>query len=88
MIITPKNLTGLDDFNQVFFDKIDAIENKIAKNENFKTIISDLNIVPVIKENYINLENKVTIENKIYNSRNNKMDIFDENGRYIFYQIN
>mgnify|MGYP006136765785 CR=1 FL=1 len=88
VIITPKNLTGLDDFNQVFFDKIDAIENKIAKNENFKTIISDLNIVPVIKENYINLENKVTIENKIYNSRNNKMDIFDENGRYIFYQIN
>ena len=52
------------------------------------TIISDLNIVPVIKENYINLENKITIENKIYNSRNNKMDIFDENGRYIFYQIN
>ena len=88
VIITPKNLTGLDDFNQVFFDKIDAIENKIAKNENFKTIISDLNIVPVIKENYINLENKVTIENKIYNSRNNKMDIFDENGSYIFYQIN
>ena len=88
VIITPKNLTGLDDFNQVFFDKIDAIENKIAKNENFKTIISDLNIVPVIKENYINLENKVTIENKIYNSRNNKMDIFEENGRYIFYQIN
>ena len=88
VIITPKNLTGLDDFNQVFFDKIDDIENKIAKNENFKTIISDLNIVPVIKENYINLENKVTIENKIYNSRNNKMDIFDENGRYIFYQIN
>ena len=88
VIITPKNLTGLDDFNQVFFDKIDVIENKIAKNENFKTIISDLNIVPVIKENYINLENKVTIENKIYNSRNNKMDIFDENGRYIFYQIN
>ena len=88
VIITPKNLIGLDDFNQVFFDKIDAIENKIAKNENFKTIISDLNIVPVIKENYINLENKVTIENKIYNSRNNKMDIFDENGRYIFYQIN
>lgn len=87
VIITPKNLTGLDDFNQVFFDKIDDIENKIAKNENFKTIISDLNIVPVIKENYINLENKVTIENKIYNSRNNKMDIFDENGRYIFYQI-
>jgi peptidyl-prolyl cis-trans isomerase D len=88
VIITPKNLTGLDDFNQVFFDKIDAIENKIAKNENFKTIISDLNIVPVIKENYINLENKVTIENRIYNSRNNKMDIYDENGRYIFYQIN
>ena len=32
VIITPKNLTGLDEFNQAFFDKIDDIENKISKN--------------------------------------------------------
>ena len=87
VIITPKNLTGLDEFSQVFFDKIDDIENEIAKNQNFKTIISGLNIDPIIIKDYINLENKDTIENKIYNSRSNKIEILDNNGTYIFYQI-
>ena len=44
LIITPKNLTGLEEFNQAFFDKIDDIENKISKNIDFKTIVKDLNI--------------------------------------------
>ena len=60
-IITPKNLTGLDDFNQTFFDKIDDIENKIAKNVDFKTIINELDITPVIKKDYINIENTENI---------------------------
>jgi len=87
VIITPKNLTGLDEFSQAFFDKIDDIENKIAKNENFKNIVSSLNINPIIKKDYINLENKDTIENKIYNSRSNKIEILEDNSTYIFYQI-
>jgi len=85
--ITPKNLLGLNEFNQAFFDKIDEIEDQIFKNINFKTIIKELNIKPVIKKNYINLENNETIENKIYNSRNNKTEIFENNGSFIFYQI-
>jgi peptidyl-prolyl cis-trans isomerase D len=90
VIITPKNLTGLDEFNQIFFDKIDDIENKIAKNIDFKTIINELDIVPVIKKNFINLkntENIENIENIIYNSRKNKTEILENNGTYIFYQI-
>ena len=86
-IITPKNLTGLEEFNQLFFDKIDDIENKISKNIDFKTIISDLNIEPIIKKNYVNLENKKTIENKIYNARGDKILILEDDGKYIFYQI-
>ena len=87
VIITPKNLTGLNEFNQNFFDAIDNIENKIAKNIDFKTIINELGIVPVIKKDYINLENNETIENKIYNSRNDKIEILDDNSKYIFYNI-
>jgi peptidyl-prolyl cis-trans isomerase D len=87
VIITPKNLTGLDEFNQIFFDKIDDIENKIAKNIDFKTIINELDIVPVIKKNFINLKNTENIENIIYNSRKNKTEILENNGTYIFYQI-
>ena len=87
VIITPKNLTGLDEFNQIFFDKIDDIENKIAKNIDFKTIINELDIVPVIKKNFINTKNTENIENIIYNSRKNKTEILESNGTYIFYQI-
>jgi len=88
VIITPKSLIGLDEFNQAFFDAIDEIDNKISKNIDFKTIINELNIKPITKRNYINLENNETIENKIYNSRNDKIEILEDNGTFIFYQIN
>ena len=87
VIITPKNLIGLDEFNQAFFDAIDEIDNKISKNIDFNTIISELNIKPIIKKDYINLENKETIENKIYNSRKVKIEILEDNGTFVFYQI-
>ena len=86
-VITPKNLIGLDEFNQAFFDTIDEIDNKISKNIDFKTIINELNIKPIIKKNYINLENKKTVENKIYNSRKDKIEILEDDGTFIFYQI-
>jgi peptidyl-prolyl cis-trans isomerase D len=87
VVITPKNLVGLDEFNQAFFDAIDEIDNKISKNIDFNTIINELNIKPIIKKDYINLENKETIENKIYNSRKDKIEILEDNGTFIFYQI-
>ena len=87
VIITPKNLIGLNEFNQAFFDAIDEIDNKISKNIDFKTIINELNIKPIVKKDYINLENKETIENKIYNSRKDKIEILDDNGKFVFYQI-
>ena len=87
VIINPKILIGIDEFNQTFFDKIDDIENKIAKNIDFKTIVNELNISPVIEKNYIKLEKEKTIENKIYNSRKDKIEIFEDNGTYMFYQI-
>ena len=33
------------------------------------------------------LDNKETIENKIYNSRKDKIEILEDNGTFIFYQI-
>ena len=87
-IITPKNLTGLENFSQDFFDKIDEIENKISKNIDFKTIINEFKINYTSKKDYLNLENKDTIENKIYNARKNKIEILEDNGSFIFYQIN
>ena len=85
--ISPKNLTGLEEFNQSFFDKIDNIENQISKGANFNTIMQEFNLSSIKVENYINLDNQETIENKIYNSRKNTIEILEDNGVYIFYNI-
>ena len=87
VIIDPKNLTGSDEFNQEFFDKIDDIENKISKNIDFRSIVSELNIAPNVIKDYVNMLNEDTIENKIYNSRNDKIEILEDKGTYIFYNI-
>jgi peptidyl-prolyl cis-trans isomerase D len=87
VIITPKNLIGVDEFNQTFLDTIDEIDNKISKNVDFKSIINEIKIDPITKKDYANLENENTIESKIYNSRKNKIEILEDQGTFIFYQI-
>ena len=38
IVINPKNLIGINEFNQSFFDKIDQIEIDIANGIQFSTI--------------------------------------------------
>ena len=85
--ISPKNLIGIEDFNQEFFDKIDDIENQISKNIDFKTIVQSLNMTPTLVTSYISLNNERNTENKIYNSRKDKIEILEDNGTYVFYNI-
>jgi peptidyl-prolyl cis-trans isomerase D len=85
--ISPKNLVGVEDFNQAFFDKIDDIENQISQNIDYKLIVQNLNLTPTSVNSYINLDNKKTIENNIYNSRKDEIEILEDNGTYIFYNI-
>ena len=42
MVLNPKNLIGIDEFNQDFFNEIDKIENKISQNESFSSIIENI----------------------------------------------
>ena len=87
--ITPKDLTGSDQFNELFFKKIDEIENKISNGIDFNDLLSDLKIIPIIKKNYIAKTNGNKIEEKIYAKRNeNKILLIDENEFYVLYQIN
>jgi peptidyl-prolyl cis-trans isomerase D len=87
VIITPKNLIGLDEFNENFFKKIDDIENKISKNISFKSIINEIDIKPTNVFNYTLSKNKNKIEDKIFEIRNNKKDILEYEGSYFFYEI-
>ena len=56
-----------------------------SKNINFRTIVKDLKLSPKSITAYINLDNKKTTENKIYNSRKDKIEILEDDGSYIFY---
>ena len=86
-IINPKNLIGVDEFNQTFFDKIDQIEIDISNEVQFKKIVSGLNLKPVNINNFKISSKKNNIEKKIYELRNNKFDIIEIDNDYIIYQV-
>ena len=86
-IINPKNLIGVDEFNQSFFDKIDQIEVDISNEVNFNTIVSNLNINPINIKNFKFSLDKNDIEKKIFELRNNNFDIFESGDNYVLYKI-
>jgi len=87
-VINPKNLVGVDEFNQAFFDKVDEIEVHISNNVNFKTIVNDLNINSVTVNNFRYSTNKSDIEKKIFESKKIEFDIIENDNNYILYKIN
>ena len=86
-ILNPKNLIGIDEFNQSFFDKIDQIEGDISNDASFNSIISKTEIKPISIKNFKFLENKNEIEKKIFELRNNNFDIFEIGDNYVLYKI-
>tara|TARA_Y100000590_G_scaffold243697_1_gene273948 strand:- start:1271 stop:2725 length:1455 start_codon:yes stop_codon:yes gene_type:complete len=42
--LSPKNLTGSDEFTDLFFQKIDVIDNMIAEGNNLNSIINSFNL--------------------------------------------
>ena len=86
--LTPQNLIESDEYNELFFERIDEIEDKISNGIDFKNIISELKIQPTIKTNYLsNIENDKT-EEKIYKKRNeSKIQLIDENEFFVLYEI-
>ena len=87
-IINPKNLIGIDDFNQTFFDKIDEIEIKISNNIDLNEILTDLEIETVNVSNFKLSSSSNDIEKKIFEVRNIKFDIIEHENNYIAYKIN
>ena len=87
-VLNPKNLVGLDEFNQAFFDKIDKIEIDISNEIEFKQIVSDLNVNFINVKNFKFSDKKKEIEKKIFELKNNKFDIFELENNYVLYNIN
>ena len=87
-IINPKNLIGVDDFNQAFFDKIDEIEIKIENNLDLKEILTDFDIETISVSDFKISSNKNDIQKKIFEARNIEFDIIEHENNYIAYKIN
>ena len=88
VILNPKILIGLEEFNQDFFDEIDKIENKISQGISFDTIIENLNVnVEEIKE-YTSSSSRNLDEDKIYSKRSSEIDIIENGDNFLLYSIN
>ena len=44
IVLNPKNLIGIEEFNQEFFDEVDKIENQISEGADFETILENINV--------------------------------------------
>ena len=87
VVLNPKNLIGIDEFNQDFFNEIDAIENKISQNESFSSIIENINVDVININEFAPDENTSTNEKLIYSKKSSKLDIFESGDNYILYNI-
>jgi len=86
--ISPQNLIGSSEYNNAFFNQIDEIENEILNGKPIKDIASNLNLKLIDKKNYIIDEKSDSLEKKIYEMKDNKIELFDEGNFYVLYQIN
>jgi peptidyl-prolyl cis-trans isomerase D len=86
-IINPQNLIGVNDFNQVFFDKIDQIESDLLSGISFDTLVSDLNLKTEIVNDFRYSEESNEIEKKIFQSKDRLVDIFENGDDFVIYNI-
>ena len=87
VILNPKNLIGIDEFNQDFFDKIDAIENKISQGSTFSSIVEDINVDFVEVSEFAPSSTKKNNEDLIYSNKASKIDLIETGDNFIFYNI-
>ena len=88
--ITPENLIGLNEFNNLFFEKIDELENEISNGATFENLRIKYNLELKIEENFKINNNDTSKEfyKKIYdNAEIKKLELLDENNYFILYEI-
>ena len=86
--VTPKDLIGLDEYNNEFFNKIDEIETSLLNNADFDDVIKSYNLETISKNNFIPKSEDATIESKIYNQRKvEQIGVLDQGDFFIVYEI-
>ena len=87
VILNPKNLIGVEEFNQEFFDKIDKIENQISEGKTFNSLIEDLDIDVIEIAEFSTDNNLEKNEDLIYSKRSTKIDLIESGDNFLLYNI-
>ena len=88
--ITPKNLIGISEFNNLFFEKIDDLENELTNSTSFENIKSKYNLESNFIENYKidDVIDKKKFYTKIFQDGVvNELTLLEENDFFILYEI-
>ncbi|MDC0922220.1 SurA N-terminal domain-containing protein [Candidatus Pelagibacter sp.] len=86
-ILNPKNLIGLEEFNQEFFDEIDKIENKISQGETFDSILENINVDIKEVNKFVASSAMESNEDIIYSKKSTKLDIIENGDNFLLYSI-
>ena len=86
-VLNPKNLIGLEEFNQDFFDEIDKIENKISQGNSFESILENLSVVVTEVKEFTPTTNEKINEDSIYSKRSTKLDLIENGDNFLLYDI-
>jgi len=87
VILNPKNLIGIEEFNQEFFDEIDSIENKISQGSTFDTILEDINFDIIKVNEFAPSSSKQINEDLIYSKKTSKIDLIENGDNFLLYNI-
>ena len=92
--VTPATLIGIDEYNDLFFQKIDNIENDISNGFTYDELLRKNNLKSVFQANFkLNDKNISEVINKdvlkkIFNkAEENKIELLEENDFYVLYEI-
>ena len=86
-VLNPKNLIGLEEFNQDFFDEIDKIENKISQGDTFETIVENIKADIIEISKYTTSSTKKINEDRIYSKRSSNLDIIENGDNFLLFSI-
>ena len=87
VILNPKNLIGVEEFNQKFFDEIDRIENQISEGNTFNSLIENLDVNIIKVDKFSPDSNEQENENLIYSKRSSKIDLIESRDNFLLYNI-
>jgi len=87
VVLNPKILIGLEEFNQDFFDEIDKIENRISNGDDFQSIIQNIKAnITEVKEFTASKIKKIN-EDLIYTKRSSSIDLIENGDNFLLYSI-